>query len=106
HQLPGGLTVTTQAYTLHREPTVFPRPEMFDPSRWAAPTKAMKDHSMPFGGGSRGKCTLYARYTGSGIPTNCNRGEANNASMDSLHRTASGEDGAAPRHGSLRPQLP
>ena len=53
HWLPGGSTVTTQAYTLHRDPIVFPRPEIFDPSRWAAPTKAMKESSMPFGGGSR-----------------------------------------------------
>lgn len=57
--MPGGSTVTTQAYTLHRDPTVFPRPEVFDPSRWAAPTKAMKDYSMHFGGGSRGKCTSF-----------------------------------------------
>lgn len=55
--LPGGSTVTTQAYTLHRDPAVFSRPEVFDPSRWAAPTKAMKDSSMHFGGGSRSKCT-------------------------------------------------
>lgn len=53
HWLPGGSTVTTQAYTLHRDPTVFPQPEIFDPSRWAAPTKAMKESSMHFGGGSR-----------------------------------------------------
>ncbi|MBE3046280.1 cytochrome P450 [Candidatus Bathyarchaeota archaeon] len=58
HWLPGGSTVTTQAYTLHRNPTVFPQPELFNPSRWAAPTKVMKDSSMHFGGGSRSRCIL------------------------------------------------
>ncbi|KAJ4418349.1 hypothetical protein N0V82_005630 [Gnomoniopsis sp. IMI 355080] len=51
--LPGGSTVCTQAYSLHRDPSIFPDPERFDPSRWAAPTKDMKDTMMPFGGGSR-----------------------------------------------------
>lgn len=60
HWLPGGSTVTTQAYTLHRDPTVFPRPDVFDPDRWAAPTKAMKESSMPFGGGSRSTCCPFA----------------------------------------------
>ena len=55
HFLPGGSTVSTQAYSLHRDPDVFPSPMKFDPSRWAAPTKAMKDLFMPFGGGSRGE---------------------------------------------------
>ena len=53
--LPGGATVCTQAYSLHRDPDIFPSPEKFDPSRWKAPSKAMKDIFMPFGGGSRGK---------------------------------------------------
>lgn len=63
HWLPGGSTVTTQAYTLHRDPVVFPRPEVYDPSRWSSPTKAMKESSMHFGGGTRSKCTpLPTRY--------------------------------------------
>ena len=53
--IPEGLTVATQAYTLHRDPVIFPQPEKFDPSRWVAPTKSMKDAFMPFGGGSRSK---------------------------------------------------
>ncbi|KAF3760962.1 cytochrome P450 [Cryphonectria parasitica EP155] len=53
HYLPGGSIVCTQAWTLHRDPEVFPDPEKFDPSRWVNPTKEMKDLSMPFGGGSR-----------------------------------------------------
>lgn len=53
--LPGGSVVCTQAWSLHRNEEIFPDPERFDPDRWAAPTKAMKDSSMPFGGGSRSK---------------------------------------------------
>ena len=53
--LPGGTTVCTQAFTLHRDPNLFPESELFKPSRWASPTKAMQDNFMPFGAGSRGK---------------------------------------------------
>jgi cytochrome P450 len=56
--LPGGTTVCTQAYSLHRDPNIFPSPEKFDPSRWESPTRAMKDLFMPFGGGSRGEQLL------------------------------------------------
>jgi cytochrome P450 len=52
--LPGGTIVSTQAYTLHRNPEIFPDPETFEPNRWAASTREMKDSYMPFGGGSRG----------------------------------------------------
>ncbi|GIJ92439.1 hypothetical protein Asppvi_011421 [Aspergillus pseudoviridinutans] len=59
--IPAGVTVTTQAYSLHRNPRIFTNPESigeanegrFDPSRWENPTKEMKDAFMPFGGGSR-----------------------------------------------------
>lgn len=53
YYLPGSATVCTQSYSLHRDETVFPEPEKFDPSRWDKPTKAMKDRMMAFGGGSR-----------------------------------------------------
>ncbi|KAH8887131.1 cytochrome P450 [Thozetella sp. PMI_491] len=49
----GGSVVSTQAYSLHRDPNVFPNPDVFDPDRWATPSKAMKDHFFTFGGGSR-----------------------------------------------------
>lgn len=45
--------VSTQAYSMHRNADVFPNPEKFDPSRWSSPNKAVKDHFMPFGRGSR-----------------------------------------------------
>ncbi|KAI1756200.1 cytochrome P450 [Xylaria castorea] len=51
--LPGRSTVTTQTWSLHRDPEIFPDPDRYDPSRWESPTKAMKDSMMPFGGGSR-----------------------------------------------------
>lgn len=53
--LPGGTTVCAQAYSMHRNPDVFPNPDVFDPSRWDMPTKEMKDSFMPFGGGARSK---------------------------------------------------
>ncbi|KAI1809113.1 putative cytochrome P450 [Poronia punctata] len=51
--LPGGSTVTTQSWTLHRNPDVFPNPDVYDPSRWESPSKEMRDSFMAFGGGSR-----------------------------------------------------
>lgn len=48
-----GTVVCAQAYTMHRNPDIFPNPNDFDPSRWASPTKAMKDSMMPFGRGPR-----------------------------------------------------
>ncbi|KAE8552121.1 hypothetical protein EYB25_006015 [Talaromyces marneffei] len=53
YNIPGGITVSTQAYSLHRNPEIFPNPETFDPSRWENPSKEMKNMFMPFGGGSR-----------------------------------------------------
>ncbi|TEY87498.1 hypothetical protein BOTCAL_0001g00240 [Botryotinia calthae] len=53
YALPRGTTVSTQAYTLHRNVEYFPDPESFEPSRWNATTREMKDTYMPFGGGSR-----------------------------------------------------
>ncbi|KAJ5219719.1 hypothetical protein N7468_008923 [Penicillium chermesinum] len=51
--IPPAMMVTTQAYSLHRDPAAFPDPESFRPERWEDPTQAMKDMSFPFGGGSR-----------------------------------------------------
>lgn len=53
HTIPGGMTVSTQAYTLHRDPAVFPDPHAFRPERWADPTQEMRDSFMAFGGASR-----------------------------------------------------
>ncbi|KAK7982033.1 cytochrome P450 [Apiospora saccharicola] len=48
HWIPGGTTVSAQAYTMHRNPVVFS-----NPLQWERPTQAMKDSFVPFGGGSR-----------------------------------------------------
>ncbi|RYP74745.1 hypothetical protein DL771_002809 [Monosporascus sp. 5C6A] len=51
--LPGGTVVASQAWSLHRNPDVFPAPDDFKPERWENPSKRMKDAFHPFGGGSR-----------------------------------------------------
>ncbi|KAM0257669.1 hypothetical protein ACHAQJ_004233 [Trichoderma viride] len=51
--LPGGTTICTQAYSMHRNPDVFPKPDVFDPSRWESPIREMKDSFMPWGSGAR-----------------------------------------------------
>ncbi|KJZ71230.1 hypothetical protein HIM_09373 [Hirsutella minnesotensis 3608] len=53
YRLDEGTVVGTQAYTMHRDPAIFPDPEVYNPSRWAEPTKAMKEAFMPFGRGPR-----------------------------------------------------
>ncbi|KAJ5291813.1 cytochrome P450 [Penicillium angulare] len=57
YHIPGGMVVSTQCWTAHRDPTLFPDPEKFDPSRWLpgrneASEKARSAMS-PFGSGSR-----------------------------------------------------
>jgi cytochrome P450 len=34
YTIPGGIRVASSAYTLHRNATVFPNPEVWDPARW------------------------------------------------------------------------
>ncbi len=53
YHIPGGTTVSTQAYTFHRNPKIFPNPESFDPDRWTDPSREMRDAFMPWGAGSR-----------------------------------------------------
>ncbi|KAK3637992.1 hypothetical protein LTR56_013392 [Elasticomyces elasticus] len=53
YYIPASKTVGVQSYTLHRDPTVWPKPEVFDPLRWADATKEMKESFYPWGGGSR-----------------------------------------------------
>ncbi|KAI3397291.1 hypothetical protein diail_11023 [Diaporthe ilicicola] len=51
--IPGGATVATQSYSLHRDEKAFPDPYRFNPDRWEHTTQDMKDCTMPFCGGSR-----------------------------------------------------
>ncbi|KXL46389.1 hypothetical protein M433DRAFT_165487 [Acidomyces richmondensis BFW] len=51
--LPEDTTVSLQAWSMHRDPHVWPHPERFEPARWNEPTKEMLHSFVPFGGGSR-----------------------------------------------------
>lgn len=62
HYIPSGYVVSVGAYSMHRNPSLFPDPERFDPSRWVSPTKDMKDSFVPFGGGSRGESTTIISF--------------------------------------------
>jgi len=62
HLLPEGTTVSTQAWTLHRDAAIFEKPLEFIPERWFEPTQNMKDAYMPFGGGSRICIGLHLAY--------------------------------------------
>ena len=54
--LPGKSIVSVQAYTLHRDPLVFPDPERFLPERWLNETPEMRRLYIPFGADGPRKC--------------------------------------------------
>ncbi|KAK9358283.1 cytochrome P450 [Lipomyces starkeyi] len=55
--IPGGVVISVQPWTLHRDPSVFPDPEMFDPDRWiksdSETLHKMNKSFMAFGAGIR-----------------------------------------------------
>ncbi|KAK1985751.1 cytochrome P450 [Colletotrichum cereale] len=54
--IPGGTVVETQAYTLHRNPDIYPDPLRFDESRFLTPdsiTRQQKQLFTPWGAGTR-----------------------------------------------------
>ncbi len=55
--MPAGVTVHAQAWSLHRNPTIFPEPEVWDPQRWleCSPEqpKQMNAWLWAYGSGSR-----------------------------------------------------
>ncbi|KAH7099665.1 cytochrome P450 [Auriculariales sp. MPI-PUGE-AT-0066] len=53
YSLPPGTTVTTQAYSAHRQGAVFDDPTTFRPERWLDDTDAMRANYFPFGQGTR-----------------------------------------------------
>jgi len=57
YALPPGTDVATQAWSMHRNASVFPSPDSFAPERWlkaeGEELKQMSAHMMPFGLGSR-----------------------------------------------------
>jgi cytochrome P450 len=53
--VPGNTTVSMSAYVVHRDPQVFPDPEMFKPERWLGETgKELQPYFVAFSAGSRG----------------------------------------------------
>ncbi|KAF2848758.1 cytochrome P450 3A17 [Plenodomus tracheiphilus IPT5] len=65
HHIPGGMEVSTQAYTNHRDPQIFPDPYTFDGFRFmnkASMSTQQKAAYMPFGGGSRVCIGLHLAY--------------------------------------------
>lgn len=60
YALPPGTIVATQAWSMHRDPSVFPSPDTFIPERWmegpstsSADLSRMAAQMMPFGTGTR-----------------------------------------------------
>ncbi|KAG8924794.1 hypothetical protein FRC00_004710, partial [Tulasnella sp. 408] len=51
--IPAGSVVGTQAWSVHRNPEVFPEPYAFKPERWLDETEEMRAVMMPFGTGGR-----------------------------------------------------
>src|SRR6266536_6511646 len=52
HLLPSSCEVLVSPYVAHRAPAVYPRPDCFDPARWATLRPSPFDY-LPFGGGPR-----------------------------------------------------
>ncbi|VUC31914.1 unnamed protein product [Clonostachys rosea] len=53
YAVPEGIEVETQAYSLHRDPNVFPDPLMFDETRWMGKDILKPKSYCPFGAGTR-----------------------------------------------------
>ena len=51
--LPAGIRVQSQAWSLHRNPTVFPEPESWRPERWIEASAEMSRWFWAFGSGGR-----------------------------------------------------
>lgn len=62
YMIPAGTVVGVQAYSLHRDPRVFPNPERFEPERWLKATTEMKKFLQPWGFGSRKCMGMHLAY--------------------------------------------
>ncbi|KAL4862463.1 hypothetical protein BDV12DRAFT_203048 [Aspergillus spectabilis] len=68
YYIPGGTTVSTQSYTIHRDPEIYPNPEDFDISRWLNDDEkndlaaAMNMAFSPFGTGARTCLGIHLAY--------------------------------------------
>lgn len=56
-RIPAGTEVAFSLYALHRDPEIYPQPDVFDPDRWLPERRAElpRDAVVPFGSGNR-KC--------------------------------------------------
>jgi cytochrome P450 len=56
-RIPAGVEVAFSLYAMHRDPTLYPEPDRFDPDRWLPERRASlpREAVMPFGAGNR-KC--------------------------------------------------
>lgn len=56
YEVPSGAQVWVNMHALHRDPRVFPEPDLFEPGRWARGAQGFRDGTyLPFGAGNR-KC--------------------------------------------------
>lgn len=66
HYIPEGFTVSTQSYTIHRDPEIYPNPEVFDVSRWLGESRKSNSAGQlaffPFGTGSRICLGIHLAY--------------------------------------------
>ncbi|KAH6613096.1 cytochrome P450 3A17 [Boeremia exigua] len=65
YRIPPGIEVSTQAYTLHRDPRIFQEPLRFDSNRFMDKSKLstqQKAAYMPFGAGSRTCLGIHLAY--------------------------------------------
>ncbi|KAI2630165.1 cytochrome P450 [Hypomontagnella submonticulosa] len=53
YHIPEGLTVSPVSYCIHRDESVFPDPQAWNPDRWSNASKEMKEADFSFGGGTR-----------------------------------------------------
>ncbi|KAF8887241.1 cytochrome P450 [Gymnopilus junonius] len=84
YALPPGTIVATQAWSMHRDPSVFPSPNSFVPERWLeSPYTTSEDfskmaaHMMPFGTGTRLAVAAFVRNFDISAPE-----DTNTSSMD------------------------
>ncbi len=58
--VPENTVLGVPAWSMHRDPAVWTRPEAFEPARWETATKEMRDSFLPFGAGNRSKLITHS----------------------------------------------
>ncbi|KAK2763202.1 hypothetical protein FQN54_009838 [Arachnomyces sp. PD_36] len=65
HVIPAGTPMSASAYIIHRDPSIFPNPERFDPDRWikaAERGEKLTQYIVAFSKGSRGCVGINLAY--------------------------------------------